>query len=82
MSECGSKAGEIVIMLPFRYKFDFKAVLLCIEGQRVKVDVEPVERLSQHIPLLHLIVQKAIIVISQVNHEAAVLLLEKIAEVA
>ena len=77
-----SKFRKIVIMLSFSEKFGLESVLLRIKCKSIKIDIKPVERFTKYIFVLHLVVQQAIIIVCQVYHEAAVLLLEKIAKVA
>ena len=69
-------------MLAFIEEFGFKAGLFCVMGQGIEVHIEPVERLSLYILILHLIVDLAVIVACQVYLKAAVFFLIEILEVA
>ena len=68
-------------MLAFIEEFGLEAGLFCIIGQGVKIHIQPIERFSLYILILHLIVDLTIIVIGKVYHEASILFLIKIFEV-
>ena len=63
-------------------QFGREAGLLRVECKGVEVDIEPVERFPEDVLVLHLIVQLAVVIVCQIDHEAAVLFLEEIAQVA
>ena len=69
-------------MLAFIEEFGLEAGLFCIIGEGVKIHIEPVERLTKNILVLHLVVYLTIIIISQIDHHTSVFFLIQIAEVA
>lgn len=69
-------------MLTFIEEFGLEAGLFCIIGEGIKIHIEPVERLTKNILVLHLVVYLTIIIISQIDHHTSVFFLIQIAEVA
>lgn len=61
-------------MLAFIEEFGFEAGLFCVIGESVEIHIKPIERFTQYVLVLHLIVDLTIIIVSKIDHHAAVLL--------
>lgn len=76
------QTSQVIIVFSFFYQLCFKAILGSIETECLKIHIEPVETVSFDILILHPEINFAIVISCKVYQEAAVFVLEKIAQVA
>ena len=76
------QASQIVVMLTFLHHLSLEAIFVGIIGERLEIDIKPIERLTLDLLILHAEIDFAIISCCQVYQEASVFIFKQIAEVA